>query len=257
MAKNKKKKSNPHSPSLAEAQENLDNEMANLKKAQAEWQKSHTNESPEDPSSLPQTIFEKRRQERIARRRARQQKAITDVNEFFIYQQEMLAKKWQELELNVGERQKLTRAKREKRIAARKIRQKARKEAALEWRALRKQNRDARAQTLQEIHQDSKEGVADRQQVAKALRIEKKEHTQQFREESKELRKRNWEQYVRRQRRRTKRFMKFQNRLWWKGYLTLLAWIVSIFLILVALFYLFKAMGIDLIEVFQNLPSAE
>ena len=225
--------------------------MANLQQMQDEWTKSHTSESSEGPS--PQTPVQKRRQERIARRRARQQKAITDVNEFFEYQQEMLAKKWQELELNIGERQKLTRMKREKRIAARKVRQSARKEAALEWRTLRKQNRENNTQSLQNSRQESKVGTADHQQQVKTHQIEKKEHKKQFREESKELRKRNWQQYVRRQRRRTKRFMKYQNRLWWKGYLTFLAWILSIFLILVAIFYLFKSMGIDLIEVFQNI----
>jgi hypothetical protein len=252
MADNKKKKMDRTSPSSDDAEiQNLKAEMAHLEQMQAEWKTSHTTESA--APLTPQTPAQRRRQERIAKRRARQQKAITDVNEFFDYQREMLAKTWQELELNVGERQKLTRMKREKRIAARKVRQKARKEASLEWRTLRKQNRENRGQNLQVTRQESKKGIADRRQEAKDHRIEKKDHTQQFREESKELRKRNWQQYVRRQRRRTKRFMKFQNRLWWKGYLTLLAWILTIFLILVGIFYLFKALGIDLIELFQTI----
>ena len=243
----RKKKNDPTPSSYEEAQEDLDNEVAKLQQLQAEWKQSHVSESSD--GTPPQTPAQKRRQERIARRRARQQKAIADVAEFIEYQQTMLAQKWKELGLSVGERKKLTRMKREKRIAARKARQNTRKEATLEWKSLRKQNRDERAESVQSARQDSKDNIIE----VRAHRIEKKEHAQQFREESKSIRKRNWQQYVRRRRRRTKRFMKFRHRLWWKGYLTFLAWILSIFLILVGIFYLFKALGINLIDVFQNL----
>ena len=246
MANDKKKKIVPPSD-----HKYLQDEVAKLQQQQAEWKKSHSNDLA--GQSPPQNPLQKRRQERIAKRHARQQKAITDVNEFFDHQQKMLADKWQELELTLGERQKLTQMKREKRIAARKARQNARKEASVEWRALRKQNRDDRAESLQTSQQESKDHTVDRLRGAKDNRIEKKDQTKQFRDESKQLRKRNWQQYVRRSRRRRKRFIHFQNRLWWKGYVTFLAWIVSIFLVLIGIFYLFQLFDINLIEVAQNL----
>ena len=89
MADNKKKKTDRTSLSSDDAEiQNLKAEMAHLEQLQTEWKISHTTESVAPP--VPQTPAQRSRQERTAKRRARQQKAITDVNEFFEYQQEML-----------------------------------------------------------------------------------------------------------------------------------------------------------------------
>ena len=142
-------------------------------------------------------------------------------------------------------------------------------------RKLRQLNRKARVQARREKWQKQgelrkefrkeKQGILkDQQNFATEHHSLENERQKELTKQNKEIhssikeeRQKNWRRYRIRQRRRTKRFMKFRNRVWWKGYLTILGWILLIFVVVLGIFYLFKAMGINLIELLQGNTQPE
>ncbi|MHA1613072.1 MAG: hypothetical protein ACTSYU_13525 [Promethearchaeota archaeon] len=210
--------------------------VQNSQKEIASWQESQNKRREERIKvRIKNQKIRQKRQERMQHRRQRS-KARTQ--EFFKKQQEEFKAKIQELEI-----QRQNRVKDRKNIA-----KLIRTESNLQNKA-----NIAESQNIQDqIRQHRQEIRQKRQAARKTRRKYKQDARKDYQNETKEIQQKNWNRFTRRQKRRTERFFKFQNRLWWRGYLSLLAWVLGIFLILMAIIYIFKLMDIDLLEVVSN-----
>ncbi|MHA1920903.1 MAG: hypothetical protein ACTSWX_14235 [Promethearchaeota archaeon] len=97
------------------------------------------------------------------------------------------------------------------------------------------------------------------QKKRKQRAIIKQKRLQTFKEitaEKQQIRKDNWNKFIRLQQRKTQRFIKFQNRLWWKGYLNFLLEVILIVGLLLFVLWIFQLIGVNLIGMAQNLFSS-
>ncbi|MHA1887249.1 MAG: hypothetical protein ACTSX0_04435, partial [Promethearchaeota archaeon] len=173
----------------------------------------------------------------------RQNRERERLKAFFIQQQKEFRQKLAEIEQN----------RKEKRQKIQQITKLTHKELQLQNQTIMQENRELQQKIREHrrtLRLKRRAARQARQQMSTQMRKEYLTETQQIRQQS-------WNRFLRQQRRRTERFLKYSNRLWWRGYLSLLAWIVGIFLILMGIFYIFKFLGIDLIGlVLQNTTNA-
>ncbi|WP_457557905.1 hypothetical protein [Candidatus Harpocratesius sp.] len=179
-------------------------------------------------------IFE-RRHKRLILRQKRDRRRI---KAFFEHQQEEFRQKLKEIEQD----------RRKKRQQVRQIEKKTLQETRLQNEAILQENRELQ----QKIREHRRALRIKRRAARKARRQMAVQMHKEYISETQQIRQQNWERFIRRQRRQTERFVKFSNRLWWQGYISLLAWIVGIFLILMAIFYIFKALGVNLFDLISN-----
>ncbi len=177
---------------------------------------------------------QKLRQNRLEHLQQQRQKERAQVQAFFGTQKEDFRQKLQELE---GDRQ--TRAQ-----ERRNVRRLYTKESQLRNRAVAQ----SRQVTRQKLRGQRRTVRVKRSSALQARRNMKHGIRQEYVAETKELRQENWQNYVQHQKKQTQKFFKFQNRLWWRGYLSLLAWVFGIFILAIAIIYIFRLLGIDLIE---------
>lgn len=179
------------------------------------------------------------RRQKVLKRR--QQLERERLKEFFTKQQELFRQKLREME---DERK-------EKLQQIRQIEKTTQEERRLQNQAIVKENRE-----LQRKIREHRKALRIKRMAARRARQQMgKEIRKEYLTETQQIRQQSWNRFLRQQRRRTERFVKFSNRLWWRGYLTLLGWIVGIFLILMGIFYIFKFLGIDLIELMFQYTS--
>lgn len=182
-------------------------------------------------------VFE-RRHKRLLQRQERDRRRI---KAFFEHQQEEFKQKLNEIE----------QSRREKRQLVRQIEKKTLQEARLQNEAILQENRELQ----QKIREHRRALRIKRRAARKARRQMAVQMQKEYISETQQIRQQNWERFIRRQRRQTERFVKFSNRLWWRGYISLLAWIVGIFLVLMAIFYIFKGLGVNLFDLISNNES--
>ena len=252
------------SPETTKIQENLEKFVGNTQNVINKWES--------DWKVLNQKNIEKRKERR---RKIILGERINNgvVNTFFSNQKKAFNKKLKELEEGISNDQPLTpkeirkfrRLKRwEKRQELKDQRKQMIKKHRLKNLELSEETQANRRDFLEQkknIQKNySKEQKENRQFIAKEKREHKSDFSQKRKEsfkeittEKKQMRKENWNRYIRMQRRKTQRFMKFQNRLWWKGYLTFLLEVILIVAFLAFLLWIFQLIGVDLIELTQNL----
>ncbi|MHA1476375.1 MAG: hypothetical protein ACTSQ5_14470 [Promethearchaeota archaeon] len=256
------------SPKTTRTQENWENFIKNtqsmLKKWESDWKELN--------------------QKKIEKRRERKRKIILGerinngiINIFFSDQKKAFNKKLEELEAGISDDQPLTpkeirQHRRVKRWKKRQELRDQRKEILKEHRLEkldsseeRQANRREFLEKKKNIQKDYyKEQQANRQIVAKEKKEQRAELIQKRRETTKEItsekqqvRKDNWNRFLRLQRRKRQRFMKFQNRLWWKGYFTFLLEILLLVGFILFILWIFNLVGVNIIELIQNLFPSE
>lgn len=255
---------NKESPKTIRAQENWENFVGNTQNVINKWESN----------------WKELNRKNIEKRKERRRKIILGerinkglVNTFFSNQKKAFNNKLKELEAGISDDQPLTpkekrefrRLKRwEKRQDLKDQRKQMIKKHRLEKFELSEEGQANRRDFLEQkknIQKNySKEQQENRQFIAKEKREQRANFSQKRKEsfkkttaEKQQMRKENWNRFVRMQRRKTQRFMKFQNRLWWKGYLTFLLEVTLIVAFLAFLLWIFQLIGVDLIELTQNL----
>ncbi|MHA1675377.1 MAG: hypothetical protein ACTSYI_17335 [Promethearchaeota archaeon] len=220
----------------ADLEKKLDNFGHNSQKELTSWQENQDKQREERiQRRIKNQKIRQKRQERMQHRR---QKNQTRTQEFFKKQKEEFKAKMQELEV-----QRQNRVKDRKNIA-----KLSNAESKLQNQAIH-----AESQNIQDQIREHRQDLRQKRQAARKTRLNYKQDIRKnYQTETKEIQQKNWNRFTRRQKRRTERFFKFQNRLWWRGYLSLLAWILGIFLILMAIIYIFKLMDIDLLGVISS-----
>ena len=111
---------------------------------------------------------------------------------------------------------------------------------------------EKRSQLIQDQQQTSRDLIAKRRLTHQNLQRSRKLRRKQAAQQNQELLKQNWDRFVRIQQRKTERYVKFSNRLWWKGYFNFMIWIVVIVGVLLGIIYLFDYFGINLIALAQK-----
>ncbi|TFH28819.1 MAG: hypothetical protein E4G98_04805 [Promethearchaeota archaeon] len=210
--------------------------IQNSQKEISSWQESQDKQREERIKR--RTKNQKIRQKRQEQMQHRRQRNQTRTQEFFKKQQEEFKAKMQELEIH-----------RQNRVNDRKkIAQLTSTESKLQNQAIL-----ADSQNIQDQIRQHRQDLRQKRQAARKTRQNYiQDSRKDYHAETKDIQQKNWNRFTRRQKRRTERFFNFQNRLWWRGYLSLLAWILGIFLILMAIIYIFKLMGIDLLEIIST-----
>jgi len=262
------KNDNDESPKMTRTQENRENFIKNTQSMFNKWES--------DWKELNQKKIEKRRERK---RRIILGERINNgiINAFFSNQKKAFTKKLEELEAGISDDQPLTpkeirqhrRLKRwKKRQELRDQRKEILKERRLERLDLSEEKQASRREFLEKKKNIKKDYYQEQQVNRKIVGKEKKEQrfelTQKRKSTSKEItsekqqvRKDNWNRFLRLQRRKRQRFMKFQNRLWWKGYLTFLLEILLIVGLVLFVLWIFQLAGVNLVELIQNLFSSE
>lgn len=259
---------NVESPKTTRTQENWENFIKNTQSMLNKWES--------DWKELNQKKLEKRRE--------RKRKIILGerinngiINAFFNNQKKAFNKKLEELEEGISDDQPLTpkeirqhrRLKRwKKRQELRDQRKEILKEHKLEKfdsTGEKQANRKEFLAKKKNIQKDYyKERQVNRQITAKEKKEQRTELIQKRREAAKEItsekqqvRKDNWNRFLRLQRRKRQRFIKFQNRLWWKGYFTFILEVLLIVGFILFILWIFNLVGVNIIELIENLFSSE
>ncbi len=147
---------------------------------------------------------------------------------------------------------------REERIQARFNKQKlrqldqlARKKARQEKLQKRRELQQNFQNQKQSIIKDQTAHLADQSDAISSKEKELLDEQIQLKGRMKEERQKNRRLSRIRSQRRTSRFLKFSNRLWWRSYLTIIGWIFLIFITIVGIFYLLKAVGLNVLDLIR------
>jgi hypothetical protein len=264
----KLKNDNKESPKTIKTQKNWENFIKNTQSMLNKWES--------DWKELNQKKLEKRRE--------RKRKIILGerinngiINIFFSNQKKAFNKKLEELEAGISDNQPLTprEIRQHRRLKRWKKRQELRdqRKEILKERRLEKLDSSEERQANQKEFLEKKKNLkkdyfqeqkVNRKIITKEKKEQRSELIQKRREVNKEItsekqqvRKENWNRFLRLQRRKRKRFTKFQNRLWWKGYFTFLLEILLIVGLVLFVLWIFQLVGVNIVELIQNLFSSE
>ncbi len=263
----KMKNENEESPKTTRLQENWEIFIKNTQNMLNKWES--------DWKELNRKKIEKRKERK---RRIILGERINNglINAFFSNQKKAFNKKLEELEAGISDDQPLTpkEIRQHRRLKRWKKRQELndqRKEMLKEHRLEKLESSEERQASRSEFLEKKKniqkdyykEQQANRQIIAQEKREQRSALIQKRRKASKEItsekqqvRKDNWNKFIRLQQRKTQRFLKFQNRLWWKGYFTFIIEVLLIVGFIVFILWIFQLIGINLIELTQNLFSS-
>ncbi len=256
------------SPKTSKGKENWENFAKNTQNIVNKWES--------DWKELNQKKIEKRK-ERKRRRILGERINKGFIDTFFSNQKKAFNKKLEELEEGVSDDHPLTpkeirqhrRLKRwEKRQELRNQRKQISREHRLEKFELSEETKANRRDFLEskknikkdyyKEQQENRQIIAqDRKEQRSVLSKNRKEASKEISTERQQVRKENWNRFLRLQKRKTQRFMKFQNRLWWKGYFTFLVEIILIVGFILFVLWIFQLIGVNLIELTQDLFSSE
>lgn len=258
---------NNDSPKPTKLQENWENFVKNTQNMLNKWESD----------------WKELNQKKIDLRKERKRKIILGerinngiINAFFTNQKKAFNEKLEELEAGITNDQPLT--PKEIRQYRRLKRWKKRQELRDQRKEILKMQRLERLELSEETQTNRSDFLDKKREIQKGYLKEQKDNRQNIVQDKKEqrsvfiqkrketskeifaekhqVRKQNWNRFIKLQQRKTQRFFKFQNRLWWKGYFTFLLEVILIVGFILFLLWIFQLVGVNLIDLIQNLFSS-
>lgn len=228
---------------LPKAQQEWTNVVDSTKNMFGKWQKDWKTTHEANMTKIKEKQVEsKNRQETRRKRRLEKQKKINEkVDHFFKSQQALFEDKIRQMENQFKEDQ----AKMKQKALDRQQKLQDQKQNRIDQREKKKEENQQARILRKELHEQNIQQKQDN-------RLDKKRQKLEYQIQSREMRQESWDKFSKRQQKRTRRFLKFQNRLWWKGYFTFMAWILMILIVIVGIGFILNYIGFNVTDLLNS-----